>query len=484
MPLRHYLLISLAFLVPAAGCGDTDLPRWAWERPEPLSGCPQSPSEFHEPPLDDVPPQPQLEELINQTRTDILGDTCFQQQDTANCDWGEFPFVPSQQFAMSKNTGEAILIVDEFPKLTPSTIRYSNRIKGFFRVDGEGMIRPVQSSWRVPTKLFHALQLFASPDFIPAEALRKLSGPLKTVYGRTNDGSIGHGNNVFSLLVEANPHQPIVLLDAVSFHQFAREELCDSSGTPESIELLRMKSQRVADGLRQVMKKMDVRFVNLSAGQTLESLKLDWVRHCSGARPSDDILREKLNAYSPIADVLFNTPGVFTAHAAINTSSVADNPFDFPSSKYPNRLRTGYFTALRSGIDDTGRGDHSSLEGWPERRSVDIYLNSGVLPVRPFPYNRTSLLQVDSFGVNIFPILDTTTSWIAPLALSRFIHVRYSRFHDREMSNELIRSIQAVMVPSTCTDLPGNDCVYQDPLLYGQIEAVRLGYRPREYVEP
>lgn len=467
-PLRPFL-ISFTLSCTTAGCGGDLPPR----KPPP------------EVPPGSVPTLPFLRELIAQAKANILSDACFlQQQDITRCDWGEFPFDPSQQFAMNQNTGEAILIVDEFPTLPPRAIRYSNRIKGFFRVDEEGTMRPVPSAWRVPTNLFHALQMFASPDFIPAEALRELKEPLELVYGFSDNENIGHGSYVFSLLVEANPHQPIVLLDALSFHRFAPEELCESSGNLVSTALLRMKSQRVADELRRLMEEMNVRFVNLSSGQTLDSLRRDWAARCDGALPDDDILREKLDAYAPIADALFNTPGVFTAHAAISTSSPRDNRFDYPSSKYPNRLLTGYFTALESGLDATGKGDPSALEGWPAQQCVDIYLNSGVLPSRPFPYNRTSLLQVDGFGVDIFPISTTTTSWIAPLALSRFIHVRYSLFPDRVMSNGLIESIRDLMVPRTCTDLPGNRCVYQDPLLHGQIEAVRLGYRPREYVEP
>ncbi|ADO73529.1 uncharacterized protein STAUR_5767 [Stigmatella aurantiaca DW4/3-1] len=464
-PLRS-LFASLALLATSAGCGPSE---------------PVSPDT----PRDQGHLDPLLSEQIAQAVADILSDHCFQEQpDKSHCDWGTFPLETSQQFEMSQNTGEAILIVDEFPSLPPRAIRYRNRLKGFFRVDGAGEIGPVQFSWRAPTTLFNVLTRFASPEFIPAETLRPLSAPIQTVYGFYDDENIGHGSLVFSLLVEANPHQPIVLMDSLSFHRFAPEEFCDPSGSPESIARLSTKAQRVASGLRRIIGEQSIRFVNLSSGNTLETLKQDWNARCGGPRPSDDILRAKLNTYAPIVDVLFNTPGVFTAHAAINASNGRDFPFDFPSPAYPNRLLTGYFTALESGLDATGQGNHASLQGWPSPASVDVYMNSGVLPQRPFPYNRTPWLQVDGFGVDIYPVSSTTTSWMAPLTLSRFIHARYSHFPDCELSNGLIASLRDVLVPSSCPAQPGSLCAYQDPLKHGQIEAVRLGYRPREYVEP
>ncbi|WP_241758241.1 hypothetical protein [Myxococcus landrumensis] len=144
----------------------------------------------------------------------------------------------------------------------------------------------------------------------------------------------------------------------------------------------------------------------------------------------------------------------------------------------------GFFTALESGLDEAGRGDVSKVEGWPARANVDVYLNSGVLPTRPFQYTRTPLLQVNSFGVDISPITRATTSWMTPVALSRFIHLRYERFASSEMDDTLIARIKQELVPRECPAQQGASCVFQDPLKHGQVEAVRLGYRQREFVAP
>ncbi|WP_375767340.1 hypothetical protein NR798_37530 [Archangium gephyra] len=428
---------------------------------------------------------PALTQRIEAAQAEIQADTCFrEQQDVSGCDWGDFPLDPNQ-FAMTENTGEAILVVDNFPELPPLAIRYKNRLKGFFRAQEGGTISAVPSSWHVPTTLYRILSGFASPDFIPAEALRPLRAPLDETYGFLASDNTGHGSFVFSVLIEANPQQPVLVLDVLLMPRFAPAEFCDASGSAESIARLREKTQHVAGELRRLMSEHNVRFVNVSSGETLASVRSQWTTYCGGAPlPGDEVMRAKLGAYSPIYDALFNTPGVFAAHASIDASNPLDYPYDQPSEAYPNRLRTGYFNALESGLDAEGRGDHSSLSGWPAPHNVDIYLNSGVLPQRPFPYNRTPLLQVDGFGVDIQPITRATTSWLTPLTLSRFINARYASFTGHELTNELITTLRGVLVPDGCHDVPGGRCLYQDPLKHGQTEAVRLGYRPREYVDP
>ncbi|OJH36464.1 hypothetical protein [Cystobacter ferrugineus] len=444
-----------------------------------------------EPHVTPAPPKldgdaPDLAQRIAAAKANVLADTCFQtEQDASVCDWGDFAYDPSQ-FAMTQSTNEAILIVDGFSELPFRAIRYQNRLKGFFRVGEGGEFSPVSFSWHAPVVLHETLRGFADPDLIPAESLRELGGPLTDVYGPYALNA-GHGSYVFSILVEANPRQPIVILDHLRYDKFALEEFCDGSGTDASISRLREKSRVVAANLQWLMAEQNVRFVNVSAGESLDTMRELWTSRCRGIRPSDSILRKKLNAYAPIVEALYKTPGVFAAQASINASNSQDFPFDYPSPSYPNRVLAGFFTTLNSGLDEKGRKDGTSsttLSGWPGRQNVDIYLNSGVQPNRPFRYNTTPLLQVDSFGVDIYPITQTTTSWIAPLALSRFIHLRYERFGAEEMSDDLISRIRSEMTPGECPEQPESNCAYQDPLKHGQIEAVRLGYRALEYVEP
>jgi hypothetical protein len=92
--------------------------------------------------------------------------------------------------------------------------------------------------------------------------------------------------------------------------------------------------------------------------------------------------------------VLFGTPGVATAHAAAEAGRASDFPYDLPDARWPNRLRVGYFTKLASGLDQNGVGNHDNMLARPANGDADVYVNTGVLPTRPFPYNETAAIRI------------------------------------------------------------------------------------------
>lgn len=422
-----------------------------------------------------------LTQQIEQAKAEILADTCFRQPVTTACNWGEHTF-SAQDFSMAQNTGEAVLVIDEFFSKPPLlSVRYGNRIKGIFQVSPGGAIAPMNAPLRAPATLLSVLKRFATPKHISAQQLQPLLEPIETMYGGLNIVTPGHGTFVLSLLIDTNPHQPFVLLQSLSLAKIARTDYCDASGSADAQGRLLGAAQNTANQLTQLMRDNNVRFVNYSAGHTLPVIRDEWPAVCGTATPGDDVLRTKLQAYAPIYTALFNTPGVLAAHASDSNSSPSNYPYDYPSAAYPNRLRVGYFTALESGLDAVGKGNYSVLDAWPGIQNVDLYVNTGVLPTRPFNYNRTPLLQADQYGVAMSPITGPQPSWVAPLALSRFIHLRYATFAGRDMNNALIADIFDAAMPAQCPGLPGGRCLYQDPLLHGQIESVRLGYRSRLY---
>jgi hypothetical protein len=425
------------------------------------------------------PPADRLREQIVLATNEILADTCFRQGGT-NCAWTERAYDPAE-FAMTQSTGEALLVVDRFPTLPVRALRFRNRIRGYFRLREGGVMTPASSIWRVPTALWSALGRFAGPDHVASHRLNELSAAIASSYGSLTFDNVGHGSYVFSLLVDTNPHQPLVILDAIDLSQMARADYCDASGSAAGQQRLVQTAERAADEVVRTMRTHNVRFVNYSAGHTLGTITASWQQDCGTPPPPDPVLRAKLAAYAPIYAALFNTPGVLTVQAAAEGGDAADTPYDQRSPSYGNRLRAGYFTSLDSGLDPDGRGNYMALAGWPERSRVDIYLNTGVLPQRPFQYNRTPLLQIDDFGVAVFPITGSRTSWVAPLGLSLLINLRYAAFGSRPMDNSLVAAIFDAATPGRCSDLPEGRCLYQDPLLHGRTEAVRLQYRPLHY---
>lgn len=408
----------------------------------------------------------------------IQADPCGRAPTPADCVWVERAYRPAE-FSMAHGTGEALLVIDSFPSLPVQAIRFRKRIKGYYR-PVPGGIGVASGSWRVPAVLWDVLDRFAQPTQVAAHRLRDVSRAAAR-YDALPLDTVGHGSFVFGLLADPNPNQPLVLMDSLKLHVMNRADFCDTSGRPDVQErLLRTAAQAAAD-LKGVIEAENVRFINYSAGHSLPQLAGDWAATCGTAAPPDTVLRAKLAAYAPLYAVLFATPGVMTAHASAQASTAADYPYDQASPDYPNRLRVGFFSSLASGLDAQGRGSYAGQGAWPSAGNADIYLNTGVLPQRPYDFNQTPLLQLDRYGLDAYPITAPQPSWMAPLAVSRMINLRYGEFAGRTLDDKLIAELFARAVPAACPDQPQQRCRYQDPLLHGQIESVRLQFRPRIY---
>lgn len=459
-------LLALAAALPGCGgsSGDSAPP------PPPPPAPPPSP------PPPPPPPPSGTAAAVQEARSAILADTCFTKAQTADCDWRQQDYSPGG-FAMERSTDEAILVVDQFAKLPLRAYRFRHRIAGYYRAGQSGVV-PATGGWRLPAVLAGALDRFAGPGHVPAQELDSLSATIADRYPGLELESAGHGSQVFSLLADTNPHQPLVLVDSIDLAGVARADYCDQSGSAAVQARLQAAAQGIADGLRAVIRDHHVRFVNFSAGHSVPVLADGWSQRCGTPVPSSEVLRAKLAAYGPIYATLFRTPGVVAAHAAAEIGQAADFPYDAPGSAWPNRLRVGYFTALESGLDASGAGAYGKLAPWPGNGAADVYMNTGVLPQRPFQANRTPLLQVDAYGLGLVPITAPHTSWVAPLALSRLVNLRYGQFGGRAFDDTLVQDLLAAAVPQQCADLPQGRCRFQDPLLHGQVEAVRLGYRP------
>lgn len=469
MHVNKALWAMLATILLVAGCGGGT-----------TSGSGDGPPVVQPPPPDTGtdPLAPAIAEAVSA----VQADTCFHQGNPASCAWTDRPYQPAG-FAMEDGPGEAILIVDHFPTLPVRAIRFRNRIAGYYRFGAAGL-QPAATAWHVPARLWDVLDRFTSPRPIATQRLAALGRVLEAQYGALQLDNVGHGSTVFSLLADTNPRHPLVIVDALNLDAIDRADYCDTSGSAAARARLDRAASSAAAALRELMARHNVRFVNYSAGHTLPVLAADWAQQCGSPVPARALLRARLAAYAPLYEVLFNTPGVVAVQAAAEGGDPADFPYDQPAPAFRNRLRAGYFTALQSGLDARGGGSHAGLTPWPGAGRADLWLNTGVLPTRPFAFNSTPLLQTDGFGVTLLPVTAPQTSWIAPLGLSRLVHLRTSQFAARAWDDALVADLLNAAVPAACPDLPGQRCIYQDPLLHGQIEAVRLGLRPRVYQAP
>jgi len=418
------------------------------------------------------PGDPVLQHRIDDAVASLQADTCFAQGDPSRCDWADYDIAPAR-FDMARSTGEAILVIDDFGAgLFPELVRYRNRLLGFYRIDGDKLEAQVLSV-HLPRRLGDVLVSFADPEFIPAHALTRVASAAASTYGKLDLLYLGHGGVVFGFLVELVPEQPLVLLDMAHLLELP-PELCHGLD-PQALATATAHVAAVAASLKQVMTDHNVHFVNASFGSTVPVLATDWARTCGGAVPDGEQLQQLLHIYDPVYDVLFHSPGVIAAHASANLGSPADFPFDQVTARYPNRVRVGLFSSLRSGLDDLGRGAVQKVEQYPVDGDADVYFNWGCETLGPCADRSYQL--VGAFGLASGPLLVMSSSYINPLGLARLVNLRYANHDGEPMTDGLIQTLKQELTPSLCGPDGAQPCVYQDPIVHEQLELYRLSYQ-------
>lgn len=403
----------------------------------------------------------------------IQGDTCFAQADTTPCSFADFAVDPAN-FDMARSTGEAILIIDGFGSgFFPELVRYRNRLRGFYSIDGDQLTQQVLSV-HLPERLGNALTSFAGPEFVPASALASVASAVNERYGKLNLLSLGHGGAVFGFLAELVPEQPLVLLELTGLLDIP-QGLCHGIDDA-SLAAATAHFTAVAGSLRQVMTNESVRFINASFGSTTAVLPAIWQRDCPGTSvPGTEQLQQILHIYDPFYGLLFRSDGVIAAHAAANLGSPVDFPFDQVNAQYPNQVRAGFISSLNSGLDESGRGTVQKTEQFPDTGSADVYLNWDCegLDICADPHYQVSA----AFGLAMANVLSMSSSDIAPLALARLINLRYGGHAAEPMTDDLVRALQRELTPALCGNDGAQPCVYQDPIPHRQLEIYRLHYQ-------
>jgi len=420
-----------------------------------------------------TPDDPSLQLRIDHAVARITADTCFAQPDPSGCDWADYDVGPDH-FDMAVSTGEAILVVDDLTEgMFPQLVRYRNRLLGFYRVSGES-IEAQDLSVRLPRQLGDALISFAGPEFIPASLLTAVSRAVDAAYDKVPLLFVGHGGIVFSHLVELAPEQPLVLLHSSGLLRLL-PSLCERIDD-DTLAAAAAHFTALASSLQQVMHDHNVRFVNASFGDTAQTLATDWSRTCGSAVPSPAVLRRLLHLYDPIYDALFHTEGVITAHAAANLGDPADFPFDQVSPRFSNRVRVGFISSLRSGLDELGRGTVQKAEQFPVNTGdADVFVNWDCEVFVGCADPRYELAGPFGLAMAALPVM--STSYVNPLGLGRLINLRYANHDDEPMTNELIQRLEQELTPSLCGDGGAQRCVYQDPIAHRQLEVYRQHYR-------
>ena len=245
--LRPALLMLPALLAACSG-GESGTPAPAptpTATPTPVP----TPSPTPTPPATKGP----LADRIAAARVEMLADTCFQGGVTTGCSFTDQPYRASD-FAMEPNSSEALLIIDDLPRLPDSAIRFRKRIKGYYRLGAGGTIGTAATTWHVPTSLWNALDRFSYAEYDPTEQLRSVAEAAYRAYPGLPLANAGHGATVFRLIADTNPAQPLVLLDKIDLVDIARNDYCDASGSAAAQARLTGAAQTAADAIVAMMR--------------------------------------------------------------------------------------------------------------------------------------------------------------------------------------------------------------------------------------
>jgi hypothetical protein len=377
-------------------------------------------------------------------------------------------FEPTRSAATSG--GQTILIIDR--GIEPiALLKYRRRVKDMLQLDETGRLRRSEPTVRVPAYVDELFERLADRGFISAAKLQPLADRLEPVlreFEREHGGA--HGKIPFQFLAEHNPRADFVVLSSPSFPDLFRREFCAGDADAFGARV----AEAAADIREHAIRSHGVGYVNYSAGVTPQSIQADFSRLCGGyVRPRT--VDRLVNAHLAFYEALFATPGVLGVQAGTD-GQIGETPLDC-AVDLPRRIRAGYFLALDSRLGPDGqRGRGGDLDASipagqsAVKRCLDVLVNFGVKDRRPFPYNDTPYQIADAFGLSAYPINFGHTSWAAPLALSRLIHIVESRLGGR-LDDEAIATAKALLTPDQCQ----GPCQYQDPLLHHQLELFRLG---------
>ncbi|SFD71936.1 hypothetical protein [Pseudoalteromonas denitrificans] len=402
---------------------------------------------------------------------------------------------------------QTILILDDGLEFS-STVRYRSRIKAAYEQMNDGFYHQAEQGdydpeFNLPLLAINTLREIdqftdenSNETFIPALWLSQLKPEMERLYPASDNYSqyLDHGKMPLLYLLEHNPKAELVIASAPDFFKQKHTLFCQPDKIEEdqqSTNLVRLEQHifEAADAFKtEVINGQNINYINYSGGYTLNTVKSDWNKFCKTNLPSNQTLKALLNTIRPFYDVLFNSEGVFAFQASDVNMTTTNNVLDIDKN-YKNRMLVGDFTILDSELPEDGA--FSYWKRPPEllynrnnsKRWIDIFINFGIIEVRPFPYNETPLMNTHPLGLNSLPISSMQPSWAAPVALSRAIHLKNTIFIDKGLTNDLIIEMKNKMTPNNCSyqgwsyyrDYNGT-CKLQDPLLHRQHEVYRLRY--------
>lgn len=425
-----------------------------------------------------------------------------QQSQTGGCEaLRKIRFSEGQALPAKLRADQTILLVDSGIGHA-ATLRYRSRMLGYYRVsESSGLVEAhdpvIESTPRWGAELLRGIDGFQyrdaggqqRPTYVPADWLSALRPLLRGPRDFAMVDRVPHGNMVLAQLVESNPQAGFVVLDPIPITALMRAHR--AAVCAKDWAALEQGVQRMAQSLSAVMQRHGVDYVNLSGGLDTSNLPDSWGPLACGGSLSASEAQGLIMAFRPLYASLFESPGVLGVQAA----GVALSPGSHPLEALPlaNRVRVSLFhpAAAQLPADGvTGAQRPEVLEPNAEdRRWVDVFISTGMVNDSfPPKVNASPPLITDSvYGLDLGPVPHATTSWSAPQALSRLIHLKSQLAPDMApeapLDAALIQRMKNALTPMGCSWAPedGGRCKLQDPAWHRQQELFRQGWLPLDW---
>lgn len=317
-----------------------------------------------------------------------------------------------------------VLIIESGNLPLTSLGKYGNRVFLRVKADQTGTFRETEASTTMAAglKKIYLGEFGKLTTHLRASDFQDLTEEMDKFKPSLDQISYDHGHLIQSYIAENAPNSAFML---ANYPYPPREDLCE-----KNTEKLQDFYQSAGDSLAQMIRTQDVRFINLSAGETIKTIGLEFNHKCPGNSLShseaEQILAAASRFYKAIASV--NTALLVQAGMVSSGSfSVQDYNIDCDTASYPNRIRVGFYFDPNSSAPISGGSWDEFGASVPAgvanaKQCLDIFVNSGHAKDYPHqPGEFASRVTGLGLGEYDFPII--ATSFAAPIATTGLLRI-------------------------------------------------------------
>lgn len=328
-----------------------------------------------------------------------------------------------------RSIGQRILVID-LGMTVPAYLRYKSRVMDHLVLFEDGSYMSYPKTIQVPRPVFQVLSEILDKQF-PNTTAKELN-PISDLFykhKRVLNLNVMHGDEIFSTLADLNPDAEFVIAEIPGVPY---EILCSANKDNASFEEYRTFLRNAADSLNSHIAQYDVNYVNMSFGETTQTLKTTWSSQCTNQLfPGDAFFHLLLRTYfEEFYQPLFAANAIFVQAAAssIQELTPVDPGFYCDCQEVPNRIRATGFSSATAHLPMTGFEEPEFL-GLAMRGAlpcIDLAVNFGVEAKKPYKDGPFPVLMTgDGVGAGSLGTRPSASS-AAPIVLSYINYLKQS----------------------------------------------------------